>query len=155
MDKTVIFIVIVIICVLVTVWSACVMAARADEQLREITDDKKEPEEKEEDMTKQRTCKRCGMPTGATYYKININAECDRAGATTEQFCYNLSKTLTQANSPEDVYCRSCVDKIEKYINCDMAITERTYITDKPGGNNRVLKKIHCATSHRKENYEP
>lgn len=91
-----------------------------------------EPEEKEEDMTKQRTCKRCGMPTGATYYKININAECDRAGATTEQFCYNLSKTLTQANSPEDVYCRSCVDKIEKYINCDMAITERTYITDKP-----------------------
>ena len=69
----------------------------------------------------------------ATYYKININAECDRAGATTEQFCYNLSKTLTQANSPENVYCRSCVDKIEKYINCDMAITERTYITDKPG----------------------
>ena len=54
MDKTVIFIVIVIICVLVTVWSACVMAARADEKLREITDDKKEPEEKEEDMTKQR-----------------------------------------------------------------------------------------------------
>ncbi len=54
MDKTVIFIVIVIICVLFTVWSACVMAARADEQLREITDDKKEPEEKEEDMTKQR-----------------------------------------------------------------------------------------------------
>lgn len=132
MDKIVIFIVIVIICVLVTVWSACVMAARADEQLREITEEKKEPEEKEEDMTKQRTCKRCGMPTGATYYKININAECDRAGATTEQFCYNLSKTLTQANSPEDVYCRSCVDKIEKYINCDMAITERTYITDKP-----------------------
>lgn len=103
MDKTVIFIVIVIICVLCTVWSACVMAARADEQLREIT-----------------------------YDKININAECDRAGATTEQFCYNLSKTLTQANSPENVYCRSCVDKIEKYINCDMAITERTYITDKP-----------------------
>lgn len=61
------------------------MAARADEKLREITDDKKEPEEKEEDMTKQRTCKRCGMPTGATYYKININAECDRAGATTER----------------------------------------------------------------------
>ena len=57
MDKTVIFIVIVIICVLCTVWSACVMAARADEQLREITYDKKEPEEKEEDMTKQRTCK--------------------------------------------------------------------------------------------------
>ena len=84
MDKT-------IICVLFTVWSACVMAARADEKLREITDDKKEPEEKEEDMTKQRTCKRCGMPMGATYYKININAECDRAGATTEQFCYNLS----------------------------------------------------------------
>lgn len=46
MDKTVIFIVIVIIFVLFTVWSACVMAARADEQLREITDDKKEPEEK-------------------------------------------------------------------------------------------------------------
>ena len=46
MDKTVIFIVIVIICVLVTVWSACVMAARADEQLREITDDKKEPEKR-------------------------------------------------------------------------------------------------------------
>ena len=42
MDKTVIFIVIVIICVLCTVWSACVMAARADEQLREITYDKKE-----------------------------------------------------------------------------------------------------------------
>lgn len=63
----------------------------------------------------------------------NLHAECDRAGATTEQFCYNLSKTLTQANSPENVYCRSCVDKIEKYINCDMAITERTYITDKPG----------------------
>lgn len=46
MDKTVIFIVIVIICVLCTVWSACVIAARADEQLREITYDKKEPEEK-------------------------------------------------------------------------------------------------------------
>ena len=120
MDKTVIFIVIVIICVLFTVWSACVMAARADEQLREITDDRKEPEEKEEDMTKQRTCKRCGMPTGATYYKININAECDRAGATTEQFCYNLSKTLKQANSPEDVYCRSCVDKIENYMKMDI-----------------------------------
>ena len=60
MDKTVIFIVIVIICALFTVWSACVMAARADEQLREIMDDKKEPKEKEEDMTKQRTCKRCG-----------------------------------------------------------------------------------------------
>ena len=73
MDRTVIFFVVVIICVLCTVWSACVMAARADEQLREITHDKKEPEEKEEDMTKQRTCKRCGMPTGATYYKININ----------------------------------------------------------------------------------
>ena len=120
MDKTVIFIVIVIICVLFTVWSACVMAARADEQLREITDDKKEPEEKEEDRTKQRTCKRCGMPTGATYYKININAECDRAGATTEQFCYNLSKTLTQANSPEDVYGRSCADKIENYMKMDI-----------------------------------
>lgn len=64
---------------------------------------------------------------------LEQDAECDRAGATTEQFCYNLSKTLTQANSPENVYCRSCVDKIEKYINCDMAITERTYITDKPG----------------------
>ena len=49
MDKIVIFIVIVIIGVLVAVWSACVMAARADEQLREITDDKKEPEEKEEE----------------------------------------------------------------------------------------------------------
>lgn len=47
MDKTVIFIVIVIICALFTVWSACVMAARADEQLREIMDDKKEPKEKE------------------------------------------------------------------------------------------------------------
>lgn len=52
MDKIVIFIVIVIIGALVAVWSACVMAARADEQLREITGDKKEPEEKEEDMTK-------------------------------------------------------------------------------------------------------
>lgn len=72
-----------------------------------------------------------------TAYKAIMNVggnsnECDRVGATTEQFCYNLSKTLTQANSPENVYCRSCVDKIEKYINCDMAITERTYITDKP-----------------------
>ena len=114
MGKTVIFI--IIACVLIVVWSACVMAARADEKLREIMDDKKEPEEKEEDMTKQRTCKRCGMPTGATYYKININAKCDRAGATTEQFSYNLSKTLAQANSPEDVYCRSCVDKIENYM---------------------------------------
>lgn len=54
MDRTVIFFVVVIICVLCTVWSACVMAARADEQLREITHDKKEPEEKEEDMTKQK-----------------------------------------------------------------------------------------------------
>lgn len=80
------------------------MAARADEKLREIMDDKKEPEEKEEDMTKQRTCKHLSK----------------------------TSKTLTQANSPEDVYCKSCVDKIEKYINCDMAITEKTYITDKP-----------------------
>ena len=55
MDKTVIFIVIVIICVLFTVWSACVMAARADEQLREITDDKKEPEEKEEETKNMQT----------------------------------------------------------------------------------------------------
>ena len=47
MDRTVIFFVVVIICVLCTVWSACVMAARTDEQLREITHDKKEPEEKE------------------------------------------------------------------------------------------------------------
>lgn len=48
MGKTVIFI--IIACVLIVVWSACVMAARADEQLREITYDKKEPEEEEEDM---------------------------------------------------------------------------------------------------------
>ena len=133
MDKTVIFIVSVIICVLVTVWSACVMAARADKQLREITYDKKEPEEKEEDMTKQRTCKRCGMPTGATYYKININAECDRAGATTEQFSYNLSKTLTQANSPEDVYRRRCVDKIENYMKMDIGkIMNESVIRTRP-----------------------
>lgn len=57
MGKTVIFI--IIACVLIVVWSACVMAARADEKLREIMDDKKEP---------------------------------------------------------EDVYCRSCVDKIENYM---------------------------------------
>lgn len=133
MDKTVIFIVIVIICVLCTVWSACVMAARADKQLREITYDKKEPEEKEEDMTKQRTCKQCGMPTGATYYKININAECDRAGAITEQFSYNLSKTLTQANSPEDVYRRRCVDKIENYMKMDIGkIMNESVIRTRP-----------------------
>ena len=126
MDKTVIFIVIVIICVLCTVWSACVMAARADKQLREITYDKK-------DMTKQRTCKRCGMPTGATYYKININAECDRAGAITEQFSYNLSKTLTQANSPEDVYRRRCVDKIENYMKMDIGkIMNESVIRTRP-----------------------
>lgn len=131
MGKTVIFI--IIACVLIVVWSACVMAARADEQLREITDDKKEPEEKEEDMTKQRTCKRCGMPTGATYYKININAECDRAGATTEQFSYNLSKALAQANSPEDVYCRSCVDKIENYMKMDIGkIMNESVIRTRP-----------------------
>ena len=118
MGKRVIFI--IIACVLFVVWSACVVAARADEQLREIENDKKEPEEKEEDMAKQRTCERCGMPTGATYYKININAECDGEGATTEQFCYNLSKTLTQANSQEAVYCRSCIDKIENYMKMDM-----------------------------------
>lgn len=109
------------------------MAARADKQLREITYDKKEPEEKEEDMTKQRTCKRCGMPTGATYYKININAECDRAGAITEQFSYNLSKTLTQANSPEDVYRRRCVDKIENYMKMDIGkIMNESVIRTRP-----------------------
>lgn len=44
MGKTVIFI--IIACVLIVVWSACVMAARADEKLREIMDDKKEPDAK-------------------------------------------------------------------------------------------------------------
>lgn len=44
MGKMVIFI--IIACALIVVWSACVMAARVDEKLREIMDDKKEPEEK-------------------------------------------------------------------------------------------------------------
>lgn len=88
MGKMVIFI--IIACVLFVVWSACVIAARADEKLREITDDKKEPEEKEEDMTKQR-------------------------------------------NSPEDVYCRSCVDKIENYMKMDIGkIMNESVIRTRP-----------------------
>ena len=109
--------IIIIICVLFTAWSACVLGARADERLQKIM----EEEKKEEiDMMKERTCSRCGMPTGDTYYKIDICARSNGPSATTEAFSYNLMESLKRANSQEIVYCKSCKNKIEQYMRMDI-----------------------------------
>lgn len=118
MGKTVIFI--IIVCVLFVIWSACVLGARADEQMQEIMSKEQKKKKEEVDMTKERTCSRCGMPTGNTYYKIDICARSNGPSATTEAFSYNLAESLRRANSQETVYCKNCKNKIEQYMRMDI-----------------------------------
>ena len=113
--------IIIIVCILLTVWSACVIGARADEQLREIAYDEKGTERKEKDMAIQRTCDRCGMPTGSTYYKIDIYAKSDAPLAETEALAHNLWKSIEGMNNQEAVYCKECKNKIEQYMRMDIS----------------------------------
>ena len=111
-------IIITVVCMFFTVWSLCVAEKNADEQMREIME--KRQEGKEKDMAIQRTCDRCGMPTGDTYYEINIYARSDGQSATAEALAHNLSKGMKRMNGQEAVYCKSCKNKIEQYMKMDI-----------------------------------
>lgn len=76
-------------------------------------------------------CDRCKRPTGKTWYTIEIYGHNDGLMGTVDSMTQNLSQIMQKAVHQKE-YCKQCKEEIEKHINCDMAITERTYITDKP-----------------------
>lgn len=76
-------------------------------------------------------CDRCKRPTGKTWYTIEIYGHSDGPIGTADSLAQNLSQTMLKAGCQKE-YCKQCKEEIEKYINYDMATTERTYITDKP-----------------------
>lgn len=76
-------------------------------------------------------CDRCKRPTGKTWYTIEIYGHNDGPMGTVDSMTQNLSQIMQKVVHQKE-YCKQCKEEIEKHINCDMAITERTYITDKP-----------------------
>lgn len=76
-------------------------------------------------------CNRCKRPTGKTWYTIEIYGHNDGPMGTVDSMTQNLSQIMQKAVHQKE-YCKQCKEEIEKHINCDMAITERIYITDKP-----------------------
>lgn len=65
---------------------------------------------------KKSICDRCGMPTGETYYIIDIYANSERPGKTMEECAHNMSQNFRNILRGHKQYCKECKDKIEKYI---------------------------------------
>lgn len=52
-------------------------------------------------------------------------------------------------------YCKQCKEEIEKYINCDMAITERTCITERRTMNHEGYQDPTADKAVRRYNQMP